>query len=223
MFECLIKLFLFIVKFDDLLLFLLGQFGYDDVMKVNGLFVYDKVDIQGVKDLFVKVGLISLMVKFVYVIDNLCCVSEFQLLQVLVVLVGIMVVDVGKLGFEFFGDSGFGSGKYDYDVCVFVWQLSFVVVIGNQGVFQMDGGSNFQGYFDLDVDVKWKKIVSEILDVVVFLMFQEIDVVLFKNVVIMLLFQLLDVLVWFLKIFNVKDVLFSLNIFWNFWEWSEFK
>jgi peptide/nickel transport system substrate-binding protein len=133
------------------------------------------------------------------------------------------VVDVGKPGSEFFGDSGLGSGKYDYDACVFAWQSSSSAVTGNQGAFQTGGGSNFQGYSDKDVDDMWKTIVGETSDAAALPTLQKIDVSLFKNAVTMPLFQLPDVSAWSSKISNVSDAPFSPNIFWNFWEWTESK
>jgi len=210
-------------KLDDSSLFLPGQTGYDAATQANGSSKYDKVDIEGAKALLAQAGVTNPTVKFAYATDNPRRASEFQLLQASAALAGINVVDVGKPGSEFFGDSGLGSGKYDYDACVFAWQSSSSAVTGNQGAFQTGGGSNFQGYSDPEVDDMWKTIVGETSDAAALPTLQKIDVSLFKNAVTMPLFQLPDVSAWSSKISNVSDAPFSPNIFWNFWEWSESK
>jgi len=80
-----------------------------------------KRDVARAKALLAEAGVTNPTVKFAYATDNPRRASEFQLLQASAALAGINVVDVGKPGSEFFGDSGLGSGKYDYDACVFAW------------------------------------------------------------------------------------------------------
>lgn len=211
-------------KVDDSSLFLPGQEGYDDAVKTNGSSDYDKVDVQAAKDLLAKAGVTTpVTVKFAYATDNPRRASEFQLVQASALEAGFNVVDVGKPGSEFFGESGLGSGKYDYDATVFAWQSTSDGVTGNQGAFQTDGGSNFQGYSDKDVDALWQKIEGETSDAAARPTLAEVDKALFAGAVTMPLFQLPDVSAWSSKISNVSDAPFSPNIFWNFWEWSQSK
>jgi peptide/nickel transport system substrate-binding protein len=205
----------------DSSLFLPGQEGYDGAVKDNDSSEYQKVDVDAAKALLAQAGVSgSIDVRFAYPTDNPRRVSEFQLLQASAKLAGFNLVDVGKPTAEFFGDSGLGSGKYDYDATVFAYVQSGNVVTGSEGNTTTGNAYNYQGYSNPEVDALWKQaeVAKDFSAAVPFM--QKIDGHLWKDASTITLYQLADVQAWSNDIQNVTPAPFTPNIFWNFFDWS---
>ena len=209
-------------KLDDSQLFLPGAPGYDQAVKANGYSAYQTVDVAGAKALLQKAGVKTpLTVKFAYATDNPRRVGEFQLLQASAKQAGFNVTDVGKTAEQFFdAGTGVGTGKYDYDACVFAYVLSAIAVGQSQGNTTTGNAYNYNGYSNKEVDSLWQSAVqsadynASIPDQV------KIDTDIIKDASSIALYQLPDVSGWSTKIASVKDAPLTPNIYWNFFNWS---
>ncbi|MHA7986112.1 ABC transporter family substrate-binding protein [Rathayibacter sp. CAU 1779] len=202
---------------DNSQFFLPGADGYDESVAANGASAYDKVDIQGAKDLLAKAGVSNLTVKFAYPNDNPRRTSEFALIRDSAAQAGITVQDAGSPGEDFFTNLGNGS----YDASIFAWQFTSLAYTGNQAAFQTGGQSNYQGYSNTDSDALWKKLETstgsaadnnKIL--------AEIDKNTWADAPGVTIFQFPDVTAWSDKVANVKDNPINVTVFWNYFDWT---
>lgn len=208
-------------KLDDSSLFLPGQNGYEVSAQNNGSQAYQKVDVAAAKQLLAEAGVAApITVKFAYANDNPRRQGEFQLIQASAKAVGFNVVDVGKPGSEYFGASGIGSGKYDYDATVFAYSSTSSSVTSSEANTTTGNAYNYQKYSNPKVDALWKqaKVLTNAKDAIP--LQQKIDGYLWGDASTVSLYQLPDVTAWSTNIQNVEYAPYSPNVFWNFWEWS---
>jgi peptide/nickel transport system substrate-binding protein len=208
-------------KLDDSSLFIPGQPGYAQSAANNGSSDYQTVDVAAAKALLSKAGVTTpITVRFAYANDNPRRQGEFQLIQASAKAAGFNVTDVGKPTDEFFGSSGLGSGKYDYDATVFAYQLTSSTVTQSEANTTTGNQYNYQGYSNSKVDALWKQAKVATSGTAAIPLQQQIDAYLWKDASTLTLFQLPDVSAWSSKISNVKDAPYAPNIFWNFFDWT---
>ena len=209
-------------KLDESQIFLPGSPGYDDAAKLTNYAQYDKVDVAGAKALLKEAGVKTpLTVKFAYATDNPRRVGEFQLLQASAKQAGFNVTDVGKPGAQFFDPStGVGTGKYNYDACVFAYVNSALSATQSQANTTTGNAYNYNGYSNHTVDTLWKKIETATSYNGAIPDLQQVDKHIIDDASSISLYQLPDVSAWANNIANVKDAPLTPNIYWNFWEWQ---
>ena len=136
--------------------------GYDEATKANGFVDYDKVDVEGAKALLAQAGVTGTVDREVRVRDGqpASCQGEFQLLQASADLAGFNVVDVGKPGSDFFGDSGLGRASTTTTPRCSRSSSARAAVTGNQGAYQRVAASNYQGYSNKEVDDLWQDALA---------------------------------------------------------------
>lgn len=209
------------IKPDNSATFIPGQAGYDQSVQSNGSAAYDKVDIAGAKALLAKAGVTGpVNVRFAYANDNPRREGEFQLVQASAKEAGFNVIDVGKPTADFFGDSGIGSGKYNYDATVFAWSYTSLARTGAESQFVTGGNSNFNGYSNKQVDSDFKTLETTTDEAKQVSLLQSIDKQSWGDAMSMILFQLPDVTAHSNTIANVSDAPLVPNVFWNFFDWK---
>ena len=203
-------------------LFLPGQDGYEKSTAENGSADYAKVDVAAAKALLAKAGVTTpVTVKFAYATDNPRRANEFQLIQSSAKEAGFDVVDVGKTGALFFdAETGIGTGKYDYDACVFAYALSSLSVTQSEANTTTGNPYNYNGYSNPEVDKLWAqaKVASGIKAAIP--LQQQIDKHILQDAASISLFTLPDVAAWSNKVKNVKNAPLTPNVFWNFFDWE---
>jgi peptide/nickel transport system substrate-binding protein len=162
-----------------------------------------------------------LTVKFAYATDNPRRVGEFQLLQASAKQAGFKVTDVGKPGAQFFDPStGVGTGKYNYDACVFAYVHSGLNVTQSQANTTTGNAYNYNGYSNKNVDALWKQIETSTSFSAAYPLLAKIDKYQLDDAASLALYQLPDVSAWASNIENVKDAPLTPNIYWNFFDWQ---
>lgn len=209
-------------KLDESALFLPGSPGYDDAAKASNYAKYDKVDVAGAKALLKQAGVSTpLTVKFAYATDNPRRVGEFQLLQASAKQAGFKVTDVGKPGAQFFDPTtGVGTGKYNYDACVFAYVNSALSATQSQANTTTGNAYNYNGYSNKNVDSLWKQVESSTSYNAAIPLLAKIDKYQVDDGASLALYQLPDVSAWANNLANVKDAPLTPNIYWNFFDWQ---
>lgn len=210
---------------DNSATFLPGSAGYDESVAANGSSAYATADVDEAKALLAKAGVKTpITVKFAYANDNPRREGEFQLVQAAAKASGLFTVtDVGKPTADFFGPSGVGSGKYNYDAVVFAWSYTSLAYTSAQSQFISTGSSNFQGYKNATVDSDFTKIATSTSADEANALLQNVDKEYWNDAASMTLFQLPDVLAWTSSVKNVSESPLVPNVFWNFWQWENGK
>jgi peptide/nickel transport system substrate-binding protein len=209
-------------KLDESQIFLPGSPGYDQAAKATNYSQYDKVDVAGAKALLKQAGVSTpLTVKFAYATDNPRRVGEFQLLQASAKQAGFKVTDVGKPGAQFFDPTtGVGTGKYNYDACVFAYINSAISATGSEANTQSGNAYNYNGFSNKTVDALWKQIESATSFNAAIPNMVQVDKHILDDASSLSLYQLPDVSAWANNLANVKDAPLTPNIYWNFFDWQ---
>jgi peptide/nickel transport system substrate-binding protein len=160
-------------------------------------------------------------VKFAYATDNPRRVGEFQLLQASAKQAGFKVTDVGKPGAQFFDPTtGVGTGKYNYDACVFAYVNSALSATQSQANTTTGNAYNYQGYSNKSVDSLWKQVETSTSYNEAIPLLAKIDKHILDDASSLSLYQLPDVSAWATNLENVKDAPLTPNIYWNFFDWQ---
>jgi peptide/nickel transport system substrate-binding protein len=212
-------------KADNSATFIPGSTGYDQSVANNGSSAYASADVATAKSLLQKAGVKTpVTVKFAYANDNPRREGEFQLLQAAAKSSGLFTVkDAGKPTADFFGASGLGSGKYNYDAVVFAWSYTSLGLTSAQSQFISTGSQNFQGYSNSKVDSDFTSIATSASSAEAIPLLQDVDKQYLADAAALTLFQLPSVTAWTSSVKNVSDAPLVPNVFWNFWQWENTK
>ena len=197
---------------DNSQLFFPGTDAYAESIKVNGASVFDKVDIDGAKALLNGA---TPEVKILYNTKNPNRVNSFQAIQASAAQAGFKVIDAGA---ENWG-SLLGSGTYD--ASIFGWFSSGVGVGGVPQIFSSDGGGNYSGYSNPEVD-KLAKQLQVTLDKKTQDEIQiKIDTMLFADGYGVPLFVSPGVMAYSSNVSGVVYFPGQSGVGWNYWEWTK--
>ena len=199
-------------KLDNSQLFFPGTDGYAKTVKVNGSEAYDKVDVEGAKTLLAGA---TPEVRVLYNTKNPNRVASFQALQASAEKAGFKVIDAGA---ENWG-SLLGSGTYD--ATIFGWISSGVGVAGVPQIFGSDGGGNYNGYSNAEVDSLAKKLQVTLDKTAQDDIQVKIDTLLWKDAYGVPLFVAPGVMA---NSNNVSGVVYypgQAGVGWNYWEWAK--
>jgi len=203
---------------DESQVFLPGQEGYDDSVKASGAGDYDAVDIAGAKALLAQAGVTGTVdVRFLYGKSNTRRAAEYQLIAASAKQAGFNVIDDG--------DDNWGSilGDGSYDAALFAWAYSSLSPLGSEATFKSDGGNNFSGYDNADVDTAWKSLEQEYDTSKQVTLLQTIDKNLWADAYGVTIFQFPDVSAWDKSLTGVSYSPLVPNIYWNPWDWVSTK
>jgi len=196
---------------------------YDQVTKANGMSAYDKVDIQGAKDLLTKAGISNLKVRFLYSATNPVRGQEFALIAASAKLAGITVVDGKDADWSTHLDN-----RPNYDASLFAWQNTNLGVaqippnfLGKDAVSKAWGPNNHGHFNDSQVnkDMTALNVTSDIPKQTPLITATEKSLV--DNAFGTILYQYPDIVGYDAnKVTNVSSIPVSPSVFWNFWEWK---
>lgn len=199
-------------ELDNSQLFFPGTEGYAKTTKVNGSDAYNKVDIEGAKALLKGA---TPEVRVLYNTKNPNRVNSFQALQASAEKAGFKVIDGGA---ENWG-SLLGSGTYD--VAIFGWISSGVGVAGVPQIFSTDGGGNYSGYSNPEVDKLAKKLQVTLDKGDQDKIQVEIDTILWKDGYGVPLFVAPGVMAYSNSVTGVVYYPGQAGVGWNYWEWTK--
>lgn len=199
-------------ELDNSQLFFPGTDAYAEAIKVNGSDAYNEVDIDGAKALLAGA---TPEVKILYNTKNPNRVNSFQAIQASAEKAGFKVIDGGA---ENWG-SLLGSGTYD--ASIFGWISSGVGVAGVPQIFGSDGGGNYSGYSNPEVD-KLAKQLQVTLDKAAQDEIQiKIDTLLWADGYGVPLFVAPGVMAHSNSVTGVVYYPGQAGVGWNYWEWAK--
>lgn len=197
----------------DSQLFLPEQDAYAEATKVNGSENFQEVDIEGAKKLLAGK---KPEVKIMYNNANPNRVDSYTLIAASAEKAGFKVVD-GGLGASDWG-SALGTGTYD--ASIFGWINPGVGVTGVPQLFSTDGGGNYSGFSNAEVD----KLTSELILTTDEAKQDELQIQIDKQIwdsrFGLPLFQPVGVDAYSERIDGVEYMPNQTGVWWNFWDWS---
>jgi peptide/nickel transport system substrate-binding protein len=190
-------------------IFLPNQEQYEGSVKQNGSDKYDKVDIDGAKQLL---GGQTPTVRILYNTNNPNRVDEFQAISSSAAKAGFKVVDAGSPDWSKLLPGG------NYDASLFGWISPGAGTTQLPQVFASQGGGNYNGYTGTN-DLALKSQTTLDKDELTKIEYQ-IDKKAFADAYGLPLFQLPGVFATTARVQGVKYNGGQSGPFWNFWEWS---
>lgn len=193
-------------------LFIPEQAAYADSVANNGSDRFNEVDIEGAKELLDGR---TPEVRILYSSDNPNRIDAFTLISASATEAGFKILDEG--------DPKWGSrlGDGSYDASIFGWISPGVGVSGVPQLFSSDGGGNYSGYANSEVDALAKELVvtadTDRQDEIQ----AEIDKHLFADGFGLPLFQSVGVTAVAERVSGIDAFNPNQNgVFWNVWEWT---
>lgn len=193
-------------------LFIPEQAAYADSVANNGSDRFDEVDIEGAKELLDGR---TPEVRILYSNENPNRVDAFTLISASAAEAGFQIVDEG--------DPKWGSrlGDGSYDAAIFGWISPGVGVSGVPQLFSSDGGGNFGGYANAEVDALGKELVVTADTDRQDELQAQIDKHLFDDGFGLPLFQSVGVTAVAERVTGIDAFNPNQNgVFWNVWEWA---
>ncbi len=197
----------------DSQLFLPEQEAYAEATKVNGSENFQEVDIEGAKKLLDGK---TPEVKILYSNANPNRVDAYTLIAASAAKAGFKVVDGGLGG----SDWGPALGTGTYDAALFGWINSGVGVTGVPQLFSTDGGGNYSGFSNDEVDKLSDQLILETDPKKQEEIQIKIDKILWDSMYGLTLFQPVGVDAYSDRIEGVEYMPNQTGVWWNFWDWS---
>ena len=192
-----------------------GSDGYDDIVGSNGSDFYAEADPAKAKELLAEAGVTTPVdVRFLYSKVNARRVAEFQLFTEAAGDGGFNLIDNGDPDWS----QMLGSGTYD--ASLFGWQSTSLGVSESAANFRADGGNNFQGYANEEVDALYDELEQEFDSAKQLEILGQIEKVIWDDAASITIFQFPGVVANSDKVTSVKNGVLSPSVFWNYWEWD---
>ena len=184
---------------------------YGKTIETNGSDAYAEVDVEGAKELLAGR---TPTARILYNINNPNRVAAFEAIQATATEAGFIVEDIGR------EDWSAQLASDIYDVSIFGWISPGV---GNESIpqiFASDGGSNFTGIADDEIDQLAKdiQVMTDPADVEEANM--QVDKLIFDNYYGLPIFQSPGVEAHTDRISGVTFMANQTGPIWNFWEWT---
>lgn len=184
---------------------------YSKTIETNGSDAYAEVDIEGAKELLAGR---TPTARILYNINNPNRVAAFEAIQATATEAGFVVEDIGR------EDWSAQLPSDIYDVSIFGWISPGV---GNESIpqiFASDGGSNFTGLADPEIDQLAKdiQVMTDPADVEEANM--QVDKLIFDNYYGLPIFQSPGVEAHTDRVSGVTFMANQTGPIWNFWEWT---
>ena len=207
---------------DDSQTLLPGQEGYDESIADNGSADYTDAGtdaaIAKAKSLLADAGVTTpIDVRFLYGKSNTRRAAEYQLIATSAAKSGFNVIDDG--------DDNWGEilGDGSYDASLFAWAYSSLSPLGAEATFKSDGGNNFNGYKNADLDQAYLSLEQEYDLGKQTALLQQIDKTLWGDAYGVTIFQFPDVTAWANTLTGVSYSPLVPNVYWDPWDWSSTK
>ena len=185
--------------------------AYDTSVSGNGSDAYAEVDIEGAIELLAGA---TPTVNILYNSENPNRVDAFEAIAASAAEAGFVV--------EAQGTPEWGSllGSGTYDAAIFGWVSTGVGVSGVPQIFASNGGGNYNGYSNAEVDALAAELVVEVDPEAQVELQQQIDALLFADAYGLPLFQGPGVTAHSSAVEGVTQYPGQTGVFWNFWEWN---
>lgn len=204
-------------KLNDSQTALPGSPNYEAIASSNGSADYATVDIAGAKQLLADAGVTGkVTVKFLFGCGNTRRQNEFALIQ----------ASAAEAGFDVLNkcDDNWGSllGSGTYDATVFGWQSTSTAVTGSKATFITDGGNNFTGYSNADVDAAYASLSTEFDAAKQLELLKTVEQNVWADGYGVTVFQFPGVTAFnSKKIEGITPAPLAPMFFWNFWNWKQ--
>jgi len=195
--------------------FLPGAPGYAESVEAIDYASYGQGDADAAMALLEEAGVETPVdVNMLYASNNTRRVNEFTLFQAQAAEAGFNVIDGGN--------ESWGSllGTPEYDAWFFGWQSTSTSPLGAESIFVSDGGSNFTGYANENVDALYDQVSQEFDEAAQQEIMAQIDAELWEDAYGITIFQFPGVTVYDAEMEGVNTSPLSPTIFWNYWEWG---
>ena len=185
--------------------------AYDTSVAGNGSDAYAEVDIEGAIELLAGA---TPTVNILYNSENPNRVDAFEAIAASAAEAGFVV--------EAQGTPEWGSllGSGTYDASIFGWVSTGVGVSGVPQIFASNGGGNYNGYSNPEVDALAAELVVEVDPEAQVELQQQIDALLFADAYGLPLFQGPGVTAHSSAVEGITQYPGQTGVFWNFWEWN---
>jgi len=192
-----------------------GYPWYDDIVAANGSADYS-FDIEAAKALLAEAEVSTpVNVKFLFASTNTRRINEYALIQEAAALAGFNVIDASSPTW------GRELGSGTYDASLFGWQSTSTAITSSKANFITNGGNNYQGYGNAEVDKLYDQLSVEFDKDNQKALLTQIETLLWKDALGTTIFQFPGVTAYNKnRLSGVVPAPLSPTIFWNFWEWT---
>jgi len=198
-------------------IFVPAQAAYAPDVAKNGSAAYANVDIPGAKQLLQEAGVTSPTVRIMYNVDNPNRLNAFTLIAQSAKQAGFNIVDDAQPKDKWGGILGDGS----YDASIFGWVQPGVGVSGTPQLYKTNGGGNYNGYSNPQVDQLCDQLTVELDAAKQTDLQTQIDSLLFPDAYGLPLFQSPGVVAVSDKVGGMDQYNSSQSgVWWNTWEWT---
>lgn len=192
----------------------IGVPGYDEAIANNGSADFAEVDIEGARELLAGA---TPTVRIAYNNANPNRVDAFLAIQASAQEAGFIIED-GGLGADVWGAA---LGQPDtWDAFIFGWSTVGVGVVGNPQLFGTNGGGNFGGYSNPEVDAIWDELVVTSDPDAQLELILEAENLIWADHFGLPLFILPGVIAHSANVEGVEYNAWQTGPIWNFWEWT---
>ena len=185
--------------------------AYDTSIAGNGSDAYGEVDIEGAIELLAGA---TPTVNILFNSENPNRVDSFEAISASASEAGFIIEGQGTPEWG----SLLGSGTYD--AAIFGWVSTGVGVSGVPQIFSTNGGGNYSGYSNTEVDALAAELVVTVDPDAQIELQQQIDALLFADAYGLPLFQGPGVTAHSAAVEGVTQYPGQTGVFWNFWEWN---
>jgi len=185
--------------------------AYDTSVAGNGSDAYGEVDIEGAIELLAGA---TPTVNILFNSENPNRVDTFEAISASASEAGFIIEGQGTPEWG----SLLGSGTYD--ASIFGWVSTGVGVSGVPQIFSTNGGGNYSGYTNTEVDALAAELVITVEPEAQVELQQQIDALLFADAYGLPLFQGPGVTAHSSAVEGVTQYPGQTGVFWNFWEWN---
>ena len=196
-----------------------GSPDYDSIVEANGMATeYAEPDVEGAAALLQEAGVTTpVQVRLLFDPDNTRRQNQYELIRQSAEQAGFEVVP-----YQVQADWGtdLSSAQAFYDAALFGWQSTSTAVTESKANYITDGGNNFYGYSNPQVDELFAQLDVETDPAEQARILGEAEALLTEDAFGVTIFQFPGILAYADNVKNVSKSSIAPTIFWNFWEWE---
>lgn len=195
--------------------YLPGQPGYDESVKNNGSDRYGQGDAEAAKALLEEAGVKDTIdVCFLFSSTNVRRGEQYTLFAAQVAEAGFNLVDCS--------DENWGAllGSGSYDASLFAWQSTSTSPTGSKATFVSDGGNNFTGYANEQVDALYDQLSGESDTKKQQELLAQIDKLIWDDAYGLTVFQFPQITAYDSDLDGISSSPLAPTFFWEYWAWK---
>lgn len=197
-----------------------GSPAYDDIVEANGMATeYAEPDVAGAQALLTEAGVTTpVQVRLLFDPNNVRRQNQFELIRQSAEQAGFEVVP-----YTVQADWGtdLSTAQAFYDAALFGWQSTSTAVTESKANYITDGGNNFYGYSNPEVDELFAQLDVETDPAEQARILGEVEALLTEDAFGVTIFQFPGVTAWNPEnISGISKISISPTIFHGFWNWE---